>query len=86
MYSMLNGSEVNCVTPVSTAGGLKLNVTSIEVDPIHGYVNTPPYKIICLVIIFIDICTGVCWELMEEYFDWISHWLNLVIVLILLLV
>jgi len=39
---MLDGSEVNCVTNVSTAGGLR--VTGIEVDPIHGYVNTPPYK------------------------------------------
>ena len=41
MYSMLNDSEVNCVTSVNT---VDVNVTGIEVDPIHGYVNIPPYK------------------------------------------
>ena len=39
MYSRLDGSEVNCVTSVD------INVTGIEVNPIHGYVDIPPYNI-----------------------------------------
>ena len=33
MHSLLDGSDVDCVTSVNPVG-----VTAIEVDPIHGYV------------------------------------------------
>ena len=32
MHSLLDGSDVDCVTSVNPVG-----VTAIEVDPIHGY-------------------------------------------------
>ena len=35
MHSLLNGSEIDCVTIVNV---INANVTGIEVDPIHGYV------------------------------------------------
>ena len=35
MHSLLDGSDVDCVTFVTTVDDI--SVTSIEVDPIHGY-------------------------------------------------
>ena len=32
MHSLLDGSDVDCVTSINPVG-----VTAIEVDPIHGY-------------------------------------------------
>ena len=41
MHSLLNGSEVACVTTINA----NVTVTGIEVDPIHGYVHvTSPYE------------------------------------------
>ena len=83
MYSMLDGSEANCVTSVST---VDVSVTGIEVNPIHGYVDTSPYKHASLMFNCIDIYTGAYWDLVEGSFNWILYWLNLAIVLALLLV
>ena len=35
MHSLLDGSDVDCVTFVTTVDDI--SVTGIEVDPIHGY-------------------------------------------------
>ena len=48
MHSLLNGSDVDCVTSVDGVG-----VTGIEVDPIHGYAVVT----LCIRIV-ISLCVG----------------------------
>ena len=48
MHSLLNGSDADCVTSVDG-----VDVTGIEVDPIHGYAVV----ILCIRIVII-LCVG----------------------------